>query len=204
MQTAQSTFFKEQWGQRGHIILCKGIWFTFVRVGVMEGIISLPQARPWSIFTTFKYWTIVGCHVFLRNIEKAQAMFCRIPGLINKMKISRKDLLTEVDIKKKRMQPACDFITSWRLCSKLPLQGEASWKGRGHGEISVLYSAPPIPVGIWSFRWNPAESSGVQWNPAEWDWIPVDSTGLQTEIEIELESGSKYMCTNSCKHKYCI
>ena len=58
--------------------------------------------------------------------------------------------------------------------------------------MSVLYSAPPIPVGIWSF----------QWNPAEWDWIPVDSTGLQTEIEIELESGSKYMCTNSCKHRY--
>ena len=67
---------------------------------------------------------------------------------------------------------------------------------------SVLYSAPPIPVGIWSFQWNPAESSGVQWNPAEWDQIPVDSTGLKTEIEIELESGSKYMCTNSCKHKY--
>ena len=67
---------------------------------------------------------------------------------------------------------------------------------------AVLYSAPPIPVRIRSFRWNPAESSGVQWNPAEWDWIPVDSTGLLTEIEIELEFGSKYMCTNSCKHKY--
>ena len=30
----------------------------------------------------------------------------------------------------------------------------------------------------------------------EWNWIPVNSTGLQTEIEIELESGSKHMCTN--------
>ena len=30
----------------------------------------------------------------------------------------------------------------------------------------------------------------------------LDSTEFQTEIEIELESGSKYMCTNSCKHKY--
>ena len=70
------------------------------------------------------------------------------------------------------------------------------------GFWTVLYSAPPIPVGIWSFWWNLAESSGVQWNPAEWDWIPVDSTGLQNEIEIKLESGSKYMCTNSCKHKY--
>ena len=66
----------------------------------------------------------------------------------------------------------------------------------------VLYSAPPIPVGIQSFQWNPVESSGVQWNPVEWDRIPVDSTGLQTEIDIELESGSKYMCTNSCKDKY--
>ena len=27
---------------------------------------------------------------------------------------------------------------------------------------------------------------------------------LQTEIEMELESGSKHMCTNSCKHKYSI
>ena len=48
------------------------------------------------------------------------------------------------------------------------------------------------------------ESSKVQWSPAEWGWIPVDSTGLQTEIEIELESGSRYMCTNSCKHNYLI
>ena len=30
----------------------------------------------------------------------------------------------------------------------------------------------------------------------------MDSTGLQTEIETELESGSIYMCTNSCKHNY--
>ena len=38
----------------------------------------------------------------------------------------------------------------------------------------------------------------------EWNWIPVKSTGLQAEIDIELESGSKHMCTNSCKHKYSI
>ena len=49
-----------------------------------------------------------------------------------------------------------------------------------------------------------AESSGIQCSPAEWNWIPVNSTGLQTEIEIKLESGSKYMGTNSCKHKYSI
>ena len=51
------------------------------------------------------------------------------------------------------------------------------------------------------FLVDSGHSGGIQWNPAEWDWIPVGSTGLQTEIEIELESGSKYMCTNSCKHK---
>ena len=57
------------------------------------------------------------------------------------------------------------------------------------------------------FCWTsviPAESSRIQWSPVEWNWIPVNSTGLQTEIEIELESGSKHMCTNSCKHKYSI
>ena len=67
--------------------------------------------------------------------------------------------------------------------------------------FTVLYTAPPhscqTPVIL-------AESSGIQWSPAEWNWIPVNSTGLQTEIEIELESGSKYMGTNSCKHKYSI
>ena len=65
--------------------------------------------------------------------------------------------------------------------------------------IAVLYSAPPYSC--WTLV-IPAESSGIQWSPVEWDRIPVDSTGLQTEIEIELESGSKYMCINNCKHKY--
>ena len=73
---------------------------------------------------------------------------------------------------------------------------------RSEGKGAVLYSAPPIPVGLWSFQWNLVESGGIQWSPVEWDWIPVDSTELQTEIEIELESGSKYICTNSCKYKY--
>ena len=62
--------------------------------------------------------------------------------------------------------------------------------------FTVLYSAP-IPVGLQSFQriqWNPVKSSGME-------LIPVNSTELQTEIEIELESRSKHMCTNSCKHK---
>ena len=55
--------------------------------------------------------------------------------------------------------------------------------------------------------WTPviaAESSRIQWSPVVWNCIPVNSTGLQTKIEIELESGSKHMYTNSCKHKYSI
>ena len=32
----------------------------------------------------------------------------------------------------------------------------------------------------------------------------MNSMGLQTEVEIELESSSKYMGTNSCKYKYSI
>ena len=54
------------------------------------------------------------------------------------------------------------------------------------------------------FLLDSSHSSGIQWSPVEWNWIPVNSTGLQTEIEIELESGSKHMCTNSCKNKYSI
>ena len=58
------------------------------------------------------------------------------------------------------------------------------------------FTVPPL------FLSESGHSSGIQWNGTGFQWIPVDSTGLQTEIEIELESGSKYMCTNSCKHKY--
>ena len=52
---------------------------------------------------------------------------------------------------------------------------------------------PVIPV---------ESSSGIQWSLAEWNQIPVNSTGVQTEIETELECGSKYMYTDSCKYKY--
>ena len=59
---------------------------------------------------------------------------------------------------------------------------------------------PVIPVD----SSHSSHSSGIQWSPVEWNWIPVNSTGLQTEIEMKLESGSKHMCTNSCKNKYSI
>ena len=66
-----------------------------------------------------------------------------------------------------------------------------------------FHSTLQCPYSCWT-PVIPAESSGIQWSPVEWNWIPVNSTGLQTEIEIELESGSKHMCTNSCKNKYSI
>ena len=49
------------------------------------------------------------------------------------------------------------------------------------------------PYSCWNLV-SVVESSGIQWSQAEWAQIPVDSTGLQTEIETELEPGSKYMC----------
>ena len=54
------------------------------------------------------------------------------------------------------------------------------------------------------FLLDSSHSSRIQWSPVEWNWIPVNSTGLQTEMEIELEFCSKHMCTNSCKYKYSI
>ena len=58
------------------------------------------------------------------------------------------------------------------------------------------FTVPPL------FLSESSHSSGIWRNPVESSGIQQNGTGLQTEIEIELESGSKYMCTNSCKHKY--
>ena len=66
-----------------------------------------------------------------------------------------------------------------------------------------FHSTLQCPYSCWT-PVIPAESSRIQWSPVEWNWIPVNSTGLQTEMEIELEFCSKHMCTNSCKHKYSI
>ena len=44
--------------------------------------------------------------------------------------------------------------------------------------IAVLYSAPPIPVGLRSFRWNPVESGGMGPESTGIHWIPPDSTGF--------------------------
>ena len=71
----------------------------------------------------------------------------------------------------------------------------------GDGKV-LLFSSFSQYFTVPLFLLDSSHSSGIQWSSVEWNWIPVNSTGLQTEIEMELESGSKHMCTNSCKHKY--
>ncbi|KIK02787.1 hypothetical protein K443DRAFT_121801 [Laccaria amethystina LaAM-08-1] len=59
------------------------------------------------------YYSIAGgCHVFLGNIEKAQVMFDKILDLIDKKKISGKNLPTEVYIKKK--PDGCVEVASYK------------------------------------------------------------------------------------------
>ena len=51
------------------------------------------------------YFIAAGCHVSLKNNEKAQKLFDAVPDLLEKKKIGGKDLPTEVWIKKKRKSP---------------------------------------------------------------------------------------------------
>ena len=48
------------------------------------------------------YFIAAGCHLSLKNYEKAQKLFDAVPELLEKKKIGGKDLPTEVWIKKKR------------------------------------------------------------------------------------------------------
>ena len=59
--------------------------------------------------------------------------------------------------------------------------------------VTVLYSAPPIPAGIRSFQWNsggiPVESTGIPVEscrnpviPVEFQWNPQESTGIPLEF----------------------
>ena len=43
----------------------------------------------------------------------------------------------------------------------------------------VLYSAPPIPVGLRSFRWNPVEWDRNPVDSTRFCWILLDSTGIR-------------------------
>ena len=44
--------------------------------------------------------------------------------------------------------------------------------------FAVLYSAPPIPAGIWSFQWN---SGGILQESSHSSGIPVESIGIPLE-----------------------
>lgn len=48
------------------------------------------------------YFIAAGCHISLKNCEKAQKLLDAVPDLLEKKKIGGKDLPTEVWIKKKR------------------------------------------------------------------------------------------------------
>ncbi|KAF8163824.1 mitochondrial outer membrane protein IML2 [Crassisporium funariophilum] len=64
-----------------------------------DTFIKITEMNSWSHGTY--YFIAAGCHTALGNYEKAQAMLDAIPDLIEKKKISGKDLPTEVFIKKK-------------------------------------------------------------------------------------------------------
>ncbi|KAF8888312.1 hypothetical protein BD779DRAFT_1611355 [Infundibulicybe gibba] len=64
-----------------------------------EMFIKITEINSWSHGTY--YFIAAGCHVSLGDRTRARELFDAIPGLIDKRKISGKDLPTEVLIKKK-------------------------------------------------------------------------------------------------------
>lgn len=85
-------------------------------------LIMLPHHRSHATY----YFIAGGCHISLKNYEKAQKLFDAVPGLLEKKKIGGKDLPTEVWIKKKRQ---CNTVYSCYslilICISRLLQGEA-------------------------------------------------------------------------------
>ncbi|KAF9481931.1 hypothetical protein BDN70DRAFT_875724 [Pholiota conissans] len=64
-----------------------------------DAFLKITELNSWSHGTY--YFIAAGCYFSLGNMEKAQSLLDAIPELINKKKISGKDLPTEVFIKKK-------------------------------------------------------------------------------------------------------
>ncbi|KAI0373047.1 hypothetical protein BV20DRAFT_1050450 [Pilatotrama ljubarskyi] len=64
-----------------------------------DAFIRVTEINSWSHATY--YFIAAGCHISLKNYEKAQKLLDHIPELIEKKKIGGKDLPTEVFIKKK-------------------------------------------------------------------------------------------------------
>ncbi|TCD67048.1 hypothetical protein EIP91_000610 [Steccherinum ochraceum] len=64
-----------------------------------EAFTKMTTLNSWSHGTY--YFMAAGCHISLKEYEKAQKLFDAIPDLLDKKKIGGKDLPTEVFIKKK-------------------------------------------------------------------------------------------------------
>jgi thioredoxin-like negative regulator of GroEL len=71
----------------------------------MKEPIDLLLHRGWSALASSNCyssdWTYVGCYISLGNYEKAQELLDQVPALLEKKKLSGKDLPTEVFIKKR-------------------------------------------------------------------------------------------------------
>ena len=65
-----------------------------------EAFIRMTEMNSWSHATY--YFIAAGCHISLKNYDRAQKLLDGIPDLLDKKKIGGKDLPTEVFIKKKR------------------------------------------------------------------------------------------------------
>ncbi|KAI0723829.1 outer membrane protein Iml2/Tetratricopeptide repeat protein 39 [Cerioporus squamosus] len=64
-----------------------------------DAFIRVTEINSWSHATY--YFIAAGCHISLKNYDKAQELLDKVPELIEKRKLGGKDLPTEVFIKKK-------------------------------------------------------------------------------------------------------
>ncbi|KAH8106957.1 outer membrane protein Iml2/Tetratricopeptide repeat protein 39 [Cristinia sonorae] len=105
-----------------------------------DTFLRMTEVNSWSHATY--YFIAAGCHISLKNYEKAQTLFDAIPDLLDKKKIGGKDLPTEVFIKKrlrfyqdkqKRLTGSTD---NWAHCICISPAEELSIFWNTHARIS--------------------------------------------------------------------